>query len=307
MSAVPAGVRGKGWPFAGAGRTLRVATRKARSAAFHGTRVFQYCRWQVRDVDRRPGGPHGLSKPLIVSLTSYPPRFCLLALTLKCLLSQSMRPDAVILWIAHGDRDRLTPQILKLERFGLVIRFCEDLRSYKKIVPALAEYPDSYLVTADDDAWFDRHWLKSLVSQLRSDDEVLCRRAHLVRTGRDGLPLGYDAWDFEIAAGAASPLVFPTSGGGVLYPPGVFAPEVARSDRFMALCPTADDVWLYWMMRRRGVQARRVGQGRAFYGWPAAGIPSLSHGNVGTAGGNDRQIRQMIEVYGFPGHQETDR
>ena len=279
---------------------LAVLARKARSAAHHAHRYARYGEWRLRRRPLAGREPHGLARPLIVTLTSYPPRFALLALTLKCLLSQSVRPDAVILWIAHDDRGSLTREILRLQEFGLTIRFSKDLRSYKKIVPALREHPDSYLVTADDDAYFGRDWLKSLVSAWRSDDEVLCRRAHLIRTGDDGLPLAYDVWRREIGAGDPSPLVFPTSGGGVLYPPGVLAPEVDREERFMALCPTADDVWLYFMMRRTGALARRVGAGRAFVDWPAGRVASLSHGNVGPGGGNDRQIGRMIAEFGFP-------
>ena len=238
--------------------------------------------------------------PWSISLTSYPSRFRLLPLTLKCLLSQSVRPDAVILWIAHGDRHRLTPDILRLEDFGLSIRFCEDLRSYKKIVPTLRDDPGRYIVTADDDAYFGRDWLKGLVNAWREDGEVVCRRAHRVRIGADGMPLGYDGWGWEIDAGDASPLVFPTSGGGVLYPPSVLAPEVCRQDLFMELCPTADDVWLYFMMRRTGALARRVGRGRPFVDWPVGIGGQLSHGNVGPGGGNDRQIVRMIEEFGFP-------
>src|SRR5688500_19351966 len=83
---------------------------------------------------RRPGrwGGHNLSGELAVSLTSFPPRFDSLHLTLACLLDQSIRPDRVILWIAHQDMERLPVAVTSLEDRGLEIRECDDLRSYKK-------------------------------------------------------------------------------------------------------------------------------------------------------------------------------
>ncbi len=102
---------------------------------------------------RRKGKAHGLPSPLIISLTSYPARFGKLHLTLKCLLSQSMAADKVVLWIAHQDKAALTPAILNLQKVGLQIGYCDDLRSYKKIIPTRQNYPDSFIVTADDDLY----------------------------------------------------------------------------------------------------------------------------------------------------------
>ena len=118
--------------------------RKVRSALWHAERYVKYFWWQCSPVLYR-GKPHGLDRPLIVSLTSYPARYKILPLTLKCLLSQTVRPDEVVLWIAHEDRDLLTKEITSLQRFGLTIRFCSDLRSFKKIIPALRTYPDCYI------------------------------------------------------------------------------------------------------------------------------------------------------------------
>ncbi len=59
-------------------------------------------------------------------------------------------------------RSRPPPAVIRLRAYGLEIRFCENLRSYKKIVPALQEYPDAILVTADDDWLYTQDWLAGL-------------------------------------------------------------------------------------------------------------------------------------------------
>ena len=63
----------------------------------------------LRELSRFPqhaGAPrHRLPSELIVSLTSYPPRFKTLHLTIKSLLDQTVRPDRIILWIGRGAMD----------------------------------------------------------------------------------------------------------------------------------------------------------------------------------------------------------
>jgi hypothetical protein len=253
--------------------------------------------WTYRPV-RNAGAAHGLSSPLIVSLTSYPARFGFLPLTLKTLLSQSIRPDRVVLWIAEADAERLTPEILSLRRHGLEIRFCEELRSYNKLIHSLEHFPDSYIVTADDDLHYPRDWLKRLVDAAGNPREVICLRAHRIRLGEDGLPRPYLEWDWRIAE-EASDLVFPTSGGGALYPPSLFRDRTILDRRFMEICPTADDIWFYWMMRMNGGVGRKVGPSRRYVSWPVDPGGTLAQENVGN-GGNDRQIARMIEAFGFP-------
>lgn len=261
--------------------------------------------WKVEGAFRWRPNPksHGLHAPLIVSLTSYPARFGALTLTLKCLLSQKMAPDQVILWIAHGDKGALTPDILDFQRYGLEIYYCDDLRSYKKIIPALQRYGDAFIVTADDDLYYWPTWLEELVLSYNGNNlEVICHRAHKIRLGDDKLPLPYKDWEIETHQQDVSSLNFPTCGGGALYPPGVFYSDVLRIDVFKRICPSADDVWLYWMLRLNGGIVRKVGLRRPLYNWPDTQQTALFHSNVG-GGGNDEQIRAMIQTYGFPGEE----
>lgn len=45
---------------------------------------------------------------------------------------QEVRPDGTILWLAKGLENIPPPEILELQTFGLEIRYCDDIRSYKK-------------------------------------------------------------------------------------------------------------------------------------------------------------------------------
>src|SRR6201999_4001244 len=54
--------------------------------------------------------------------------------------------------------------------------------------------------------------------------EVVCGRAHRIRSAPDGTPLPYCAWESEIPAVPGSRLVFPTGIGGALYRADTFRP-----------------------------------------------------------------------------------
>lgn len=270
---------------------------RLRSAWWHVERCTTYLRWRFGSV-RRGGDPHGLDKPLIVSLTSFPPRFKTLPLTLKCLLSQSIRADAVVLWIASEDESRLTDDILSLRDNGLSIRICAEIKSYKKIIPSIEAYPGSFIVTADDDVYYRPTWLEELISAWTGEkSEVICHRAHRICVDAGRNPLPYQDWDFDTSSAQRSPAIFPTGAGGVLYPPGIFDPRVTDKTLFTTLCPTADDIWLYWMMRLNGGTARRLGPFRLM-NWPGSQHVSLWSDNLN--GRNDHAIARMIERFGLP-------
>jgi hypothetical protein len=250
---------------------------------------------------RRASVAHRLPKPLIVSLTSYPPRFHTLGLTLRCLLAQSIRADQTILWIADQDRQAVTEDIAALAEQGIIIRYCDDVRSHKKYTYAFREFADCFVVTADDDAYYWPEWLEELVGGYRSDArEFACLRAHKINFAGSGTPESYDRWEHNTDDSRASPGIFPTGLGGVLYQPAAMHPDVTNLDRAMALTPTADDLWLYWMARRAGFCFRKIGPRRRFHNWTGTQTQSLYQVNAVCANGNDVQVKAMIDAYGWP-------
>jgi len=242
---------------------------------------------------------HNLPRELVISLTSYPPRFEKLPATIKCLLSQSLSFDRLVLWISHEDRGLLTREILELQESGLEIRYCENLRSFKKIIPSLREFPDSFLVTADDDVYYWPSWLSELVACWKENGEAICHRAHFVLLDAHGIPLEYNRWEFETSRHETSRFVFQTGIGGVLYPPGIFHPDVLKEDIFRRYCFAADDVWLYWMMRRNGGCAKKTPKAHRMFTWQGTQESGLYVTNV-LNGGNDQCIQNMLSLYGFP-------
>jgi hypothetical protein len=263
---------------------------------------------QARLREGKPAEPHGLPGRLVVSLTSYPKRFDVVYYTLRSLLNQNMRADAIMLWVAHADRAALPQEVLALQELGVGIRYCDDLRSYKKIIPLLQqaaqEGRQDFIVTVDDDTYYPPDWLARLVAQaVAYPGHIIAHRAHEVRLDAQGAPLPYRKWNRRITSmqGLVPALIFPTGVGGVLYPPGVFHTEVLDEEKFRRLAPMADDVWLYWMWRMNGKLAQLV-EGEShmpvFAQWPSSQSGALRASNA-HQGGNDVQIRNMVAAYGL--------
>lgn len=188
---------------------------------------------------------------IIVSLTSFPGRIGLVYLTIQSVLNQrKVKPDEVQLWLAEsqfptGERE-LPKELLKLKKYGLVIKWCEDIRSYKKLIPALKVYPEDIIVTTDDDVFYRRDWLQKLYESYK--EEPLCIHCHRAtkfyldefenfRT----IPGGYS---FYKEPSFLNKLV---GMGGVLYPPKILNENVIDKNLFMKLAPTNDDIW-FWLM-----------------------------------------------------------
>lgn len=183
--------------------------------------------------------------PIIVSLTSYPDRFEDLPLTLYSLLNQSLKPDRIILWLDNTSEDlsELPYELTQFIKNGLEIKFVKDIGSYTKVIYAFQEFPFAINITADDDIYYQRDWLKKLyLSYIAHPEDIHVHRAHRV-----DLNTPYEKWQKHISEESARYDNFLTGVGGVLYPPKCFTKEVLRDDVFLKQAPKADDIWL-WVM-----------------------------------------------------------
>ena len=251
--------------------------------------------WAARSHE--DGGPVELG--LVVSLTSHAPRFGTLALTLKSLLLQTLRPEGVALWIGHRDMAALPDEVRRLEPFGLSIRPCEDHGPHTKYVHALSERPDGRIAICDDDTYYRPDWLAHLVAADRPG-EIACHRIHRIVLGADGVPERYRLWDHDCAARDASPLNFPTGVGGALLRLERFDPRVLDVELARALCPTTDDLWLYAMARLAGTRFRLDGPYDPLIVWRTSQDNALWRTNL-VERANDRAMAALIERFGAAG------
>lgn len=192
------------------------------------------------------------SPRIIITLTSFPERLYNLHFTLYSLLRQNFKPDEVILWLSNeefpNNEEDIPDEILNLKDNGLSIKWCDDIKSYKKLIPALIEYPNDILVTADDDIFYPENWLKNLYEEyLKYPDNIICCRCHRAILNSDYSFAPFKEWINVDGGLEASYLTFSTSGSGALYPPNSLHSDVTNAKIFQKLCYWNDDMW-FWAM-----------------------------------------------------------
>jgi hypothetical protein len=256
-------------------------------------------RWHLKSGPLRP---HQIPGTLIVSLTSYPPRFNTLALTLRSLLRQTIKADHIILWVAHSDHPMLPRNIIEMQDAGLEIRATDDIKSYIKIIPALEAFPDAFICTADDDIYYWPTWLRELTEGTGAADHIVrCHRVHEITfDDSTGAFKPYKQWAHDTRRRGRLSWLFPTGVGGVLYPPGILAHTVDDRRACLQLCPHGDDIWLYWIGRRNGAVYETTKCWHRLITWFGSQKVALWPDNFRDR--NDEQIRQMAARYGYPEH-----
>lgn len=192
------------------------------------------------------------SPKVIVTLTSFPERLYNLHYTLYSLLQQTFKPDELILWLSVDEfpnkEEDVPSNILNLIKNGLTIKWCEDIKSYKKLIPSLKEFPNDILVTADDDIFYPEDWLKNLYDEyLIYPDNVICCRCHKAFLNEDNSFAPFSEWKNVDGGLDPSYLTFSTSGSGALYPPNSLHSDVTNKELFQKLCYWNDDMW-FWVM-----------------------------------------------------------
>lgn len=204
--------------------------------------------------NKKPAGYMGIcsktrNKQLIVSLTTYPKRIGVVHLVIKSLLCQTIKPDKIILWLAeeqfpNKEKD-LPKELLELEKYGLTICWCNDIRSYKKLIPTIKKYPDSYIITFDDDLYYLPSTVERLYkAALKNPHMIHCHRGTKIIVNDDNyitIPGGYVKYNKPTFLHKL------TGCSGVCYPPNVLHEDVINEKLFMKLAPTNDDIW-FWLM-----------------------------------------------------------
>ncbi len=186
--------------------------------------------------------------PVIISITSFEEHFKDLELSLYSLLTQSVQPDRIILWLSNEyELSELPYYITRYIKNGLEIRFVEDIGEYNKIIYALKEYSNSIVVTAEDDIIYPKDWLKKLYhSYITNPQDIHLHRAMGVKLYNNNLT-SIKNWTTYVKEEMSEYSNFIVSEGGVLYPPNCFSKEVFREDIYRKNAPVNPDIWLWFM------------------------------------------------------------
>lgn len=185
---------------------------------------------------------------IIVSMTSYPQRLRYVNKSIKSLLRQSMKPKKIILYLGPDTKRGDIPRKLeKLKKRGLEIVFVnEDLKPHKKYYYSLQQYRNSYIVTVDDDAIYDKHLIKSLMQTSIKYPKAIVGRTIRIITSQDHKIVPYREWLYANHTDyfGMSHSLIAVGVGGVLYPPGVMPDKTFDKENIEKLCLYTDDLWL---------------------------------------------------------------
>ena len=103
--------------------------------------------------------PH---QQVIVSLTSFPAAIPYAIHAIKSILIVSFLPDKIVLYLTFSqfDESGIPSELLKLTEECSIFEirnYDKDIRSYRKLIPALNDFPDAVIVTIDDDVVYHKN------------------------------------------------------------------------------------------------------------------------------------------------------
>lgn len=196
--------------------------------------------------------PPERKEDLIISLTSIPSRMEDVHYTLYSLLNQTVFSDRIILYLGNeqfpNKLDDVPVAVKTLCNEGLEIKFVPDIKSYKKLIFSLEQFPDASIVTADDDMYYPETWLEDLEkNHIKRPKDIIAFRCRTISfSPKPGVVRPYSEWGINIAE-PHSILNIPTGAFGILYPPHALSKQTTKREIFSAVAPHGDDLW-FWAM-----------------------------------------------------------
>lgn len=243
---------------------------------------------------------------IIVSLTSFPPAINFAKEAVKSILNGSVLPDKIILYLTFSEfgDSGIPKDILRLAEENPIFEirdYHRNIKSYRKLVPALRDFPDAVIVTIDDDVWYHKDMLRDLLKMHKQfPEDVIAHRVKLIAPDKP-----YKKWKklrwyhFLRKRVHLSSLILQTGVAGVLYPPGVLKKEMIDDNLFMDIAPTTDDIWFWAATVANGHQVIPVPFGKNKP--KGLGKPkSLSLKNINFKSGEDRNslaLRNILNAF----------
>lgn len=189
---------------------------------------------------------------VVVSMTSFPAAIEYAAQAVQSLLKGSILPDRLILYLTFSQfpKGEIPENIRILSENNPIFEvrnYDKDIRSYRKLIPALAEFPEAIIVTVDDDVAYHRDMLRDLLElHAQMPHAVLAHRAKRIKLGRPYREWKKYRWyDFLFKRIHENYLNLQTGVGGVLYPPHSLKEDMMDVELFTKIAPTTDDIW-FW-------------------------------------------------------------
>ncbi|WP_300809009.1 hypothetical protein [uncultured Acetatifactor sp.] len=242
-------------------------------------------------------------RKIIVSVTSIPERLEAVIYPIESMLVQTVRPDGIIIWLDKSRlSDNLLPgKLLALRKYGLEVYYVDDIGPHTKYYYAMRNFPDSFIITIDDDVFYKRTLIEELLDTYKLNLNCVC--AHWVwkmKFTSNGIP--YPFQEFYLGQGEAeleaSHDLLALGVGGVLYPPGCLSERAFEVEAIQELALKADDIWLKAMEILDDVKVARV-KGKYLKDPFIRNTQRTALSIENHIGGNDRTIRRVFQQFGL--------
>lgn len=292
------------------GFILKRQTKKAfflKKITFEDTILKFKISQQIKRLPLKMLSCKGDKTDIIVSLTSYGNRVKdTTPYTLYSIFTQSRLPNKVVLWLdnEHWTDDNLPSLIKRLIKSGLEVHYCEDIKSYKKLLPTLKQFPENPIIVIDDDMYYPNYLVQDFVAcYLSSDKRTIFASCANIPEKKLGKYIPYAEWKGDEYAEANTEVALIGCGGG-MYPPGIFDSEIFNKDIYMSLAPTADDLWFWVQSKRMGISVRLIDKHgyhllrpvNRIEDYDVQNADNLTRTNV-VLGKNEQQFEKLLSYY----------
>lgn len=173
------------------------------------------------------------------------------------LVAQSMAPNKIVVNVSRKpylrDDGILDDNLLSILTSGISedlkdifeIRWVENTGPYRKLIPTLQQAnKDDIIVTADDDIFYGKDWLKILLDNFEPKNKLIhAGRVRRKRKNNFGEYTGYIYWPIIKKEEILEDDWIITFGGGAVLCKNWFTKELINDVSYLNIAPTADDLW----------------------------------------------------------------
>lgn len=200
-------------------------------------------------------------KKNVVSLTSYGKRLETVYISIKSIMYQTKKADAIVLYLDEDTGNVPIKYEEELVKAGLTIRRnVKNLGPHTKYYYAMQEFKNDNIITIDDDVIYDDKLIEDLyLKHVEFPDTIICRRGHRMTISNGQLD-SYDNWEYEAKSIYPSNDMCATGVGGVLYPCGMYRNACLNEKVIIDNALSADDLWLKIIELLNGVKTYVIGE-----------------------------------------------
>ena len=175
------------------------------------------------------------TKQILISLTSWKKRIQNVPMVIQSILTGTKPPDKIVLNLSTEEfslKDKELPTYLLMlkETNKIEINWVkENTKAFKKIIPTMKLYPESIIISIDDDIIYPEFFVEKMVSKYNETGNIITW------------------WDSKI-----NNIPFVT-GDSTLYDTEKLTPFIYEKLTQEIINSNADDIWYSWCIRQLGL------------------------------------------------------